>query len=847
MTHQILIGIVGVIVLGIGAQWIAWRFRLPSILLLLLFGFVAGPVTGFLPVSSLRGDWLYAFVSVSIGIILFEGGLRLRVGELREVGKAVLNLVTVGVLVTWVLAAAGAYFMLGFEPGLAIVVGAILTVTGPTVVLPLLQHVRPAGRVGAVAKWEGITVDPVGAILAVLVLETILLLSGSAAAEGGSVSSAIAHAAEGLLLTIFISVGMSVIGAALLVFLLYRRLVPDYLQSAMALAVVVGTFGLSNSLQEESGLLEATLMGIMMANQKWVPVRRITEFKEALQVLLIGSLFVLLSARLEIEALKYMLEPEALAYLGVLILLVRPIAVAASSVRSRLTFREKAFLAWLAPRGIVAAAVSSLFAFRLERVYPGHAADLVPLVFLVIVGTVAVYGLSSSAVARWLKLAHPNPQGVLFLGATLWVQRAAQEIKKLGFRVLLIDSNTENVIRARQRDLEAQSADALSEGILDTLDLGGIGRFLALTPNDEVNSLACLNFAEIFDTNELYQLAAGSDTPGDQTRDLPQHLRGLPLFGEKATFGSLTDRFKAGGEVRVFELSSDNTYQALLNRYHDDMILLFAVRGEELLVNSPGELMPQPGDRVIVFLPPFARERDFEDEAEYDRLIADALTIDLEFPIEFPALAERASVMFAQRLPVTANTLTSGFIDGARYGAMPIAQGVALPHYRLPNIARPELLLVRCREGLKFEIGTQDDDKFPVDLSEPVYAMIFLVSPQEHPGHHLRTLANLASRIDDEDFLQSWRDAASEQQLKETLLNPDRLVSVALDEDRLIETFADTPLSEIDLPGDLRVTLASRNGHAVSLHDETIFQRGDRLTITGDPPAVHAFRDEIVS
>ncbi|MBT8399764.1 MAG: cation:proton antiporter, partial [Rhodothermia bacterium] len=308
MTHQILIGIVGVLVLGIASQWIAWRFRLPSILLLLLVGFAAGPVTGFLPSSSLEGDWLYAFVSVSIGVILFEGGLSLRVSELREVGASVLNLVTIGVLVTWALAGLGAYYIVGFETGLAILAGAILTVTGPTVIVPLLRHVRPTGRVGAVAKWEGITIDPAGAILAVLVLEALLLINRSVEASGDTFESAMLHAVEGLLLTIATSVGISVIGSALLVFLLYRRLVPDYLQSAMALAIVVGTFGLSNSLQEESGLLEATLMGIIMANQKFVPVRRITEFKEDLQVLLIGSLFILLSARLELSSLEYMLQ-----------------------------------------------------------------------------------------------------------------------------------------------------------------------------------------------------------------------------------------------------------------------------------------------------------------------------------------------------------------------------------------------------------------------------------------------------------------------------------------------------------------------------------------------------------
>ncbi|PSQ83989.1 MAG: sodium:proton exchanger, partial [Bacteroidetes bacterium QS_1_65_9] len=224
-AHAILTAIALVIVLGVGAQWVAWRFRLPSILLLLLAGFVAGPVTGVLDPQALQGQWVFAFVSLSIGIILFEAGLTLRFSELREVGTAVRNLITVGVLVTWAGAGLGAYYLAGFNLKLALLIGALLTVTGPTVIVPLLRHVRPAGRVGTIAKWEGITIDPIGAILAVLVLETILFTEESVPQMGG----AALHAAEGLVMVLVVGVGVSVAGVALLVLLLRRRLVPDYL------------------------------------------------------------------------------------------------------------------------------------------------------------------------------------------------------------------------------------------------------------------------------------------------------------------------------------------------------------------------------------------------------------------------------------------------------------------------------------------------------------------------------------------------------------------------------------------------------------------------------------------
>ena len=282
-----LLVIAAVFVLGIGAQWLAWRLRVPSILLLLAFGVLAGPVAGILPRETMQGNWLFPFVSLSVGIILFEGGLSLRLKEFREVGRSVVNLITLGVLVTGVMATLGLHSLVGMSWNVAIILGTLLTVTGPTVVLPLLRHVRPAGRVGTIAKWEGITIDPIGAILAVLVLESVILLHETAA--GGVPTGGHGSVATTLLLGIVqelvVGVGVAALAAALLVVLLHRRLVPDWLQIPLALMVVVAAFALANTLKEEAGLLEATLLGIFMANQPYVSMRRITEFKEDLSLI----------------------------------------------------------------------------------------------------------------------------------------------------------------------------------------------------------------------------------------------------------------------------------------------------------------------------------------------------------------------------------------------------------------------------------------------------------------------------------------------------------------------------------------------------------------------------------
>ncbi len=770
MAEHILASIVLVIALGIGAQWFAWRIRVPSILLLLVFGFLAGPVTGMLSPVTLQGDWVLAFVSLSIGIILFEGGLSLRLSELAEGGKAVVSLITVGVLVTWVLAGAAAYYVLGMNIAMAVLLGAILTVTGPTVVIPLLRQVRPRGRVGVIAKWEGITIDPVGAILAVLVLETIIEVHSLELAQFASVGAAVVHALKALLMTICVGVGVGTLAAVIIVVVLRRRLVPDYLQNPVVLMIVVATYGLANSLQGESGLLQATLLGILLANQKYVTIRHITKFKEDLQVLLLACLFILLSARLDLEVVRYF-DGRAFLFLGILILLVRPVSVFLSTLTTTLHLKEKTLLAWLAPRGIVAAAVASLFAFRLDSIYPAEAERLVPIVFFVIVGTVAAYGLTLSPVARRLGLADPYPQGLLFLGAYPWVQRMAKAVQNLDFKVLLIDANAKNIADAKALDLQAVTADALSESVFDELDFSGLGRFLALTPNDNTNSLAALHFAEVFEEREVYQLAAGptSRLAGENKR--PGHLRGRPLFGESTTHTSLAARFRDGGEIRTFGLTDEGSFEAILARFDDELILLFIVRGTTLIVHAEeGQVAPAVGDSIIVMLPEFSADRELSDVRGFRELVSGAVMLDVEEDITVEEIAAQMAAKFAQHLPVEAGRLQSGLYESMRRDTSMVAPGVALPHLQLPNFTKPDLGLVRVRAGLP---ASDSSAAVSPDTGERVYAIIFLLSPANNPGTHLRMLAHIAGRIGENTFLETWHGAESTDDLLHALAPPD--------------------------------------------------------------------------
>lgn len=776
-THAILTGIALVIVLGVGAQWLAWRFRLPSILLLLVFGFVAGPVTGLIDPQALQGPWVFAFVGVSIGIILFEAGLTLRLSELREVGQAVFNLITFGAGVTWVLASAGAYYIAGFGAPLAVLLGAILTVTGPTVVGPLLRHVRPTGRAGTIAKWEGITIDPIGAILAVLVLETILFMNE----EVAEVGNVVLHAAEGLLTVIVVGVGVSTVGTVLLVGLLRRRLIPDYLQNAVALMTVVGAFALSDALQAESGLLTTTLMGIFMANQSYVSVRGLAEFKEDLQVLLLAALFIVLSARLELGVLAYV-DARALLFLGALIVVVRPLAVWVSSWGTPLEWREWAFLSWLAPRGIVAAAVASLFAFRLQALYPAGAARLAPVMFLIIVGTAAVYGLTLAPVARALGLAQPNPQGILVVGAHAWAREVARALDEQGTRVLLIDANARNVHRARQEGLLAERANALSEHVIDELDLSGIGRLIALTPNDETNALAALHFAEVFESAEVYQIPTRPDAEQGRVGELPRHLHGRSLFGVGVTYSVVAERFDAGDEIRPFELTEERTYETLQEYYDDDLLPLFLVRGggRVLVFAEDHPLVPQPGDTLLALVtptgeeekaaPPVPQRQRRDEEAVFGEVLQRAPVIDLREAITYEEVVHCATALLAKRAAVSEEELAERYLHERE--RIVISRGAALPHVRTAEVEQPEIVVVRCQSGLciEFEDGSVETENRKPAASQDVYALFFLVSPEAHPGRHLHLLAEIASRIDADGFQDAWRAAEGEQAIKTVLL-----------------------------------------------------------------------------
>jgi len=557
LTEHILIGLTAIIIFGIFAQWISWVFKFPSILLLLVVGFIAGPITGLLNPDAFFGDLLFPLVSIAVAIILFEGGLSLKISELKDVLGIVRNLITIGTIVTWVLSSIAAHYFLDLSIGLAILLGAILVVTGPTVIMPLLRLVKPKGDINPILKWEGIVNDPIGAILALLVFNTLISVG---------VKEATFTAIIVILKTIVFSSIIGIVGAYLLIYLIKKDYIPDYLQNPAALASILLVFSLSNISQNESGLFAVTLMGIILGNQKQIVIEHIVEFKENLGVLLLSVLFIILAARLkpsDIELLNF----GSILFALSLILVIRPATIFLSTLGSHLSWKEKLYLSWMAPRGIVAAAVTSIFAMELVKHGYEEANVLVPIIFLVIIATILIYGLSAIPLARLLKLSDPNPQGLLIVGINKLSLEIHNILETYKIRVLLVDRNWEKVTNARQSGAETSFGSIVSEKTLETINLDGIGRFIALTSNRGINSLSAIHFSKVFDRANVYQINTGPNL----TENLSKQLRGHFFSSDRLIYPDI-EHFEDTLNVKANKITKEFTFTKLLKNHDPNLV-----------------------------------------------------------------------------------------------------------------------------------------------------------------------------------------------------------------------------------------------------------------------------------
>lgn len=591
--------------LGITAQWIAWRTRLPGILLLLLFGMALGHFIE--PDDFLQGltggndsagpRLLFPLVSLSVAVIMLEGGLSLNLKELREAGHPAFRLCTVGAVISCTGVTIAAHYILDFGWRLSFLLGAILVVTGPTVIGPLLRQVRPSKRVGTTLKWEGIVIDPIGAVLAVLVFDQLMM-------HVDHVS--FGAAASMLFETAVVGTGLGIAGGVILAFAFRRYLIPDHLQGVASLAIGLLIFAISDHIASESGLIAVTVLGLWLSNSNSLHVESVIEFKENLRTLLIGCLFIVLGSRVNIDEVITIGLP-GLCFLAVVILLVRPVSVYLSLIGTSLELREKAFIAGMAPRGIVAAAVSSVFALEMESLPAGSAIEganqLDTVTFLVIFGTVATYGLTASPLAKLLGLSNERNNGILIAGADAWTRDFALVLKKLNVPVLLVDTNYNKVSKAKIAGLDAICANILNEHVREELELNGIGKLMALTQNDEVNSLAVRECQALFGRANLFQLTFRKQNQHNQ-RGLTRNLMGRELFDSELTYSKMEDIHAVGATFKTTTLSENYTYRDFIEHYQNGAKLLCVIDElKNLSVNTvEHQLQPIAGQTIIALV-----------------------------------------------------------------------------------------------------------------------------------------------------------------------------------------------------------------------------------------------------
>ncbi len=567
----------GIIILGMLAQWVAWRIKIPAILPLILTGLLVGPVAAeFLSENGSKwiepiwngekglfpGEGLYYFVSLAISIILFEGGLTLKRSEIKTVGTVITKLITIGSAITFLGAGiiAHAVFKLSWE--VSFLFSGLIIVTGPTVITPILRNIPLKKDLSTVLKWEGILIDPIGALIAVLVFEFI-----SVEGDSGYTKTAFIEFAK----IIFFGILFGFSFAKALAICVNKKLVPHYLLNVVSLSVVLLVFVAADFFAHESGLLAVVVMGMVLGNSQLENIKELLYFKESLSVLLISILFILLAANINMEDLLLIYTWKTVLLFSTIVFLIRPLGVFICTANSSLKLNEKLFISWVGPRGIVAAGIASLFGSKLIKKGIEGAEYITPLVFMVVLGTVLLNATTARFFAKIAGVFLQKSEGILIVGASNISRLLATYLKKNNRHVVLIDSNQTNIEEAKKLDLEAMHTDIYANDLMNNIELNDIGFLMALTGNSDINQYAIKKFKKQFGENGSFRLVTSEEI----SKDSKKPKEGL-LF-DTDNYNSILELTFRHPSIHEITLNDKKHYEQLIEitKKDNDIIPLF--------------------------------------------------------------------------------------------------------------------------------------------------------------------------------------------------------------------------------------------------------------------------------
>ncbi|UAM99535.1 cation:proton antiporter [Polaribacter litorisediminis] len=609
-----MIELAGIIILGILAQWVAWKLKIPAILPLILIGLLVGPIAATYfsedgtkwiePVWNgekglFPGESLYYFVSLAISIILFEGGLTLKRSEIKNVGPVITKLITLGSAITFFGAGILAHYIFDLGWDLSFLFAGLIIVTGPTVITPILRNIPLKRDISTVLKWEGILIDPIGALVAVLVFEFISVGGG-----GGFTKTALIE--FGKILLFGTTFGFTFAHA--LAYAINKKLIPHYLLNVVSLSTVLLVFVESEVFAHESGLLAVVVMGMVLGNGKLKNLKELLYFKESLSVLLISILFILLAANINMNDLMLLYTWKTATLFAIIVFVIRPLAVFASTMNSKLKLNEKLFISWVGPRGIVAAGIASLFGSKLLKEGVEGAEYITPLVFMIVLGTVLLNATTARLFAKMVGVFLKSSDAILFVGASNPSRLIAGYLRDKGKRIVLIDSNKYFIEQALEEDLEAIIMDIYDDNLTDNIELNDVGYLIAISGSDAVNNHAIMNFSKDFGEHGAYKIASSVEAKNatDEQRKT--------FFTPNDDFINLSEAFRESPVIHEVSINSKEEYQnaiKLLGK-EEKSIPLFIEKGDDILLIAEFEKLGlEMKDLVLSYL---GKEMDFQEK-----------------------------------------------------------------------------------------------------------------------------------------------------------------------------------------------------------------------------------------